>query len=147
MNLLVDACVWSLSLRRRQRAVLNLDQQRVFDALQAAVQDGRVAIIGAIRQEVLSGIRDKKQFSKTQQALSPFLDEEILPSDYIDAARLFNSCQDHGVQCGSVDMLICVVAARRVFDILTYDQALLRCIEVLRAAKLVPRGNSPPYQM
>jgi hypothetical protein len=98
---------------------------------QEAIADGRVAILGVIRQEVLSGIRDKGQFLKTRQALEPFLDEEMKPSDYIEAALLFNLCLDQGVQCGSIDMLIAALATRRNFTVLTYDQALIRCLTVL----------------
>jgi predicted nucleic acid-binding protein len=101
--------------------------------LQEAIQNRRAAILGPIRQEVLSGIRDASQFTKTVGLLDPFQDEEIETSHYIEAARLFNLCQDHGVQCGLTDILICAVAARNRYGILTDDQGLLRCIEVLRA--------------
>lgn len=132
MNLLVDACVWSLSFRRRPGAPLSVDQKRMVIELQEAIAEGRVSIIGVIRQEVLSGIRDRGQFQRTRQALVSFLDEDMLPADYIEAARLFNLCLDHGVQCGSIDMLVCAVAARRSFTVLTYDQALIRCLRVLK---------------
>jgi len=101
-----------------------------------AIAGGRVSIIGIIRQEVLSGIRDKGQFLRTRQALAPFLDEELATDDYLEAARLFNLCLDHGVQCGAVDILIAAVAVRRNFTILTYDQALIRCLKVLRIPHL-----------
>ena|ERR1035438_3614409 len=131
MSLIVDACVWSLSLRRRPGAALNADQQRLIVELQQAIGEGRVFMIGVIRQEVLSGIRDKAQFLKIERLLAPFLDEDMLPADYIEAAHLFNLCLDRGVQCGSIDMLICAVAARRNLTVLTYDQALIRCLKVL----------------
>jgi len=98
-----------------------------------AIRDRRAAIIGSIRQEVLSGIRDKAWFVKTRELLDPFLDEEITSDDHIEAARLFNLCRDHGVECGPVDILICSVAVRHGFGILTNDQGLMRCVEVLRA--------------
>lgn len=100
-------------------------------SLQEAIQDGRVAIIGPIRQEILSRLRDKAQFSKTQHLLAPFPDENLIPADSIEAARFFNLCQDRGVQCGSIDMLIAAVAARRNLTVLTLDQALIRCLKVL----------------
>lgn len=98
---------------------------------QQAITDSRIAIIGVIRQEVLSGIRDKAQFLKAQNGLGPFLDEAMVPSDYIEAARLYNLCLDRGVQCGSIDMLVAAVAARRSFTVLTYDRALIHCLDVL----------------
>jgi predicted nucleic acid-binding protein len=93
--------------------------------------DGRVAIIGPVRQEILSGIRDKSQFSKTEQILDPFPDEDVTTGDYVEAARFFNLCRDRGVECGVVDILFCSVAARRRYGVLTNDQALIRCLKVL----------------
>jgi predicted nucleic acid-binding protein len=142
MKTLVDTCVWSLFLRRSGKAALNPEERNVVTLLAEATRDGRVAIIGPIRQEILSGIRDKSQFSKTEQILEPFPDEELTTADYVEAARLFNICRDRGVECGVVDILICAAAVRRGFDILTNDTGLLRCIQVLRAAKLLPSRNS-----
>lgn len=134
MKLLVDACIWSLSLGRRRVTLLSEDQQQMLVRLQEAIAEGRVAIIGAIRQEILSGIRDEVHFLKTQHALASFLDEEVTSADYVEAARLYNTCLDRGVQCGSVDMLLCAVAARRHFTVFTYDRALIRCLAVLGVA-------------
>lgn len=136
MSLLVDACVWSLSFRRRPGTPLTAEQRRLVIELEEAIAGGRVSIIGVVRQEVLSGIRDKSQFLRTRQALEPFLDEEVAPDDYLEAARLFNLCLDQGVQCGAVDILIAALAARRNFTVLTYDQALIRCLKVLRIPHL-----------
>ena len=57
--------------------------------------------------------------------------------DFVEAARLFNLCRDHGVECGPVDILICAVAARLDYDILTNDQGLMRCVKVLRTEGLI----------
>jgi predicted nucleic acid-binding protein len=133
MRTIVDTCVWSLALRRRDKTRINAGEQKMLALLREAVQDRRAAIIGPIRQEILSGVRDQAQFAKTEELLDPFRDEEITAADYVAAARLFNHCQGHGVQCGPVDILICAVAARNRHGILTNDQGLLRCIEVLRA--------------
>ena len=137
MNVLVDTCVWSLSFRRRDKGLLSADEQRMAGSLADAVRNGRVLIIGPIRQEVLSGIRDKSQFAKIERLLDPFPDEPLLTADYIEAARLFNLCRDHGVECGPVDILICAVAVRNHCVILTGDQGLMRCIDVLRRQKLL----------
>ncbi len=136
MKLLVDACVWSLSLRRRATAHITPAEQKVIFALKEAIGDRRVAIIGPIRQEILSGIRDRARLAKVRELLDPFRDEEIASADYIQAARMFNTCQDHGVGCGPIDMLLCAVAARLQCDILTCDQGLRRCADVLKTAGL-----------
>jgi len=132
MKVIVDTCVWSLSLRRRSEARLNIVEQQMVEQLRQAIQDGKAAIIGPIRQEILSGIRDKAHFAKTKGLLDPFVDEEIVASDYLESARLYNLCRDHGVECGPLDILICAVAVRNRYDILTSDAGLGRCIAVLR---------------
>jgi predicted nucleic acid-binding protein len=133
MKVIIDTCVWSLSLRRRNQTRLNADEQKALVEFKEAIRDRRAAIIGPIRQEVLSGIRDKAMFAKTEDLLDPFRDEEITAADYIQAARLFNLCRDHGVECGPIDILTCSVAVRFGYGILTTDQGLIRCIEALRA--------------
>ena len=47
------------------------------------------------------------------------------------------SAADHGVECGPIDILICAVAVKMHYDILTYDQGLKRCIQVLRTEGLI----------
>ena len=106
--------------------------------LTEAIRDRRAAIIGPIRQEILSGIRNRAQFARTEETLDPYRDEEITGADYIEAARLNNRCQDHGVQCGPGDILLCAVAVRKQYGILTSDQGLSRCIDVLRSEGLIP---------
>jgi predicted nucleic acid-binding protein len=133
MRVIVDTCIWSLLLRRANQAKLNSQEQKMVAELKEAIRDQRAAIIGPIKQELLSGIRDKAWFAKTADLLDPFFDEQITTEDYVEAARLFNLCRDHGVECGPVDILICTVAIRSSYGILTTDQGLTRCIEVLRS--------------
>jgi predicted nucleic acid-binding protein len=132
LKFLVDTCVWSLLLRRRNGTDLSGDDQLLLASLREAIQDGRVAMIGPIRQEILSGIKDSAQFEKLRSTLNAFPDEPITTPHYEEAARLFNRCRSRGVQCGSVDMLLCSVAVKERWSILTRDEGLKRCIEVLR---------------
>lgn len=136
MKVLPDTCVWSLALRRHQ-AHLSPDERRLVSQLSEAIQDGQVVIVGPIRQELLSGIREDSHFARIQLLLEPFLDEQLVTEDYVEAARLFNLCRQKGVQAGPVDMLLCAIAVRRRCAILTYDQGLLRCIQILKANRLV----------
>jgi predicted nucleic acid-binding protein len=137
LKVIVDTCAWSLSLRRRDKIKIGADEQQVLTQLREAIRDGGAAIIGPVRQEILSGIRNQAQFSKVEALLNPFPDEELSAVDYVEAARLFNLCQDHGVQCGPTDILICAVAIRKQFGILTYDQGLKRCMKVLQTEGLI----------
>ena len=133
MKVLVDSCVWSLSLRRKLQTRLSNDEQRMVALLSDAIQDGRVAIVGPIRQEVLSGIKYQVQFERLRDALGAFQDEPITTSHYEEAARLYNLCRSSGVECGAIDILLCAVACRERWSILTNDGGLKRCMEVLKS--------------
>jgi predicted nucleic acid-binding protein len=131
MKVLVDTSVWSLALRRRKGAEgLSPREQRLHDGIAQAIQDGRVAMVGPVRQELLSGIGDLQQFERLRETLAAFPDEPLTTATYVEAARLDNLCRRNGVQCGVVDMLLCAAAIENGWTILTNDTALLRCIEV-----------------
>jgi predicted nucleic acid-binding protein len=96
-----------------------------------AINDGRAVMIGAIRQELLSGIKDQVQFDKLRGALQVFRDEPLDPFDYEEAARLYNVCRSRGVERGPMDILICAVAVRRKWKVLAHNGGLNKCLEVV----------------
>jgi hypothetical protein len=124
-------------MRRRKGAVISGDEQLVLASLTEIIKVGRVAIIGPIRQEVLSGIKYLVQFEKLRFALEAFPDEPLTTLHHEEAARLYNLCRSRGVECGSTDILICAVAVQTQWTILTYDHGLKRCVEVLRSEGLM----------
>ncbi|HWB98821.1 MAG TPA: PIN domain-containing protein [Bryobacteraceae bacterium] len=130
MKLLVDTSVWSLALRRKDAASLNPDEQKLKSELTQAIQNGCVAMIGLIRQELLSGIREQAQFDKVKSVLAPFVDEQVDTADHEHAAWLYNKCRSQGFEVGPVDMLICAVAMRRNWQVLSNDSSLNRCLSV-----------------
>ncbi len=130
MRLLVDTSVWSLALRRKEAAGFSPEEQKLKAELTQAIQDGRVAMIGLIRQELLSGIKEQTQFEKVKSALAPFVDERIDTADYEYAAQLYNECRNRGFEAGPVDMLICAVATRRHWQVLSNDSGLNHCLAV-----------------
>lgn len=117
MKVLVDTAVWSLGLRRRKRA----DGEDVTFRLESLVDDGRIAMIGPIRQELLSGIKDRAQFDRLREQLRGFPDAEIISDDYETAASFYYRCREKGIQGSSTDFLICAVAVRHEFPIFTTD--------------------------
>ncbi|GJQ58805.1 MAG: hypothetical protein D8M57_06345 [Candidatus Scalindua sp. AMX11] len=64
MKILMDTCIWSQVLRKKTPN-LNLTNQ-----LKDFIDDGRIVIIGPIRQELLSGISNPSQFNKLKHTLS-----------------------------------------------------------------------------
>ena len=78
-------------------------------------------MIGAVRQELLSGVRTGAAFEQLRDALRPFADEPLESADYERAAEHLNTCRAEGIQGSNTDFLICAVAERRKLPILTTD--------------------------
>lgn len=115
--MLVDTSVWSLALRRTKT-----EGTPETGELVELIREGRVSIIGAIRQEILSGVRAPEHFRKLRERLRAFEDEVLDASDYEEAAVCFNRCRAKGVQGSNTDFLICAVSLRRRLAILTTDK-------------------------
>lgn len=130
MNALVDTSVWSLALRRKHDDLSTAERAAVA-GLNVLVGDGRAKIMGLIRQELLSGIRNASQFEKIRNALRPFLDEPIDTLDHEAAAQANNDCRAKGISVTLVDILICAVAARRDWVIFTVDPDFERYAKIL----------------
>lgn len=116
MNVLVDTSVWSLALRRARRI-----DDAIPRELAELIQEGRVVMIGPIRQELLSGIKAKTQFDQLREHLLAFPDLELQSADYEEAAVAYNRCRERGIQGSNTDFLICSVAMGRDLAIFTTD--------------------------
>jgi predicted nucleic acid-binding protein len=127
VKVLVDTSVWSMALRRRSTS----RNEPVTSALASLVEDGRAAIIGPIRQELLSGIKERAQFERLREHLRAFPDVAVTTEDYEEAAAFFNQCRDRGIQGSNTDFLICAVAVRNGFSILTTDEDFAHFASVL----------------
>ncbi len=121
MNVLVDTPVWSLALRRKS-ADLNPREVFVTQALAELIRDGRAQLTGAVRQELLSGIREEAHFRKLRDYLRAFDDPQLDPADYEAAAQMHNRCRSHGIAGSAIDFLICAIADRRHWQIFTTDR-------------------------
>lgn len=117
MKVLVDTCIWSHALRSKKP-----EFEAQVKNLETLIADQRVLIIGAIRQEVLSGYSDLNKFETLKTRLSYFENTPILDEDYITAARFYNECRQKGIQGSHIDLLICAVAVRLNIPILTSDK-------------------------
>jgi predicted nucleic acid-binding protein len=130
MLVLVDTPIWSLALRRRQ-ADLNPREQRLTIKLRELIEDGRAQLIGPVRQELLSGIREESSFKKLRDQFRAFEQVSIEVADYEQAARLNNQCRARGIAGSAVDFLICAIAVRRNWQIFTTDHDFSRYALVL----------------
>ena len=116
MNVLVDTSIWSLALRRAPAR-----QDPAVAELAELIREYRVRILGAIRQEILSGIRSPQQFETLRLRLRAFPDLALDDEDYEFAADFFNQCRRRGVQGSNTDFLICAAAHRHKLSIFTTD--------------------------
>jgi len=66
VNVRVDAPVWSLALRRSARN-LNPREKAIVAELAGLINEGRARLIGLIRQELLSGIKNAGQLTKLRR--------------------------------------------------------------------------------
>lgn len=120
MRVLVDTTVWSLALRRHRRQLSHPERAAAF-VLRELLSRGLALLIGPVRQEVLSGIRDDSTFEAVRQHLRWINEVMLTADDFEGAARCFNRCQDAGVAGSGTDMLICAVAIRLDIPIWTTD--------------------------
>lgn len=118
MKVLIDTSVWSLAFRKKNKTEYEI---KLINYVAEIVRDLRVVMIGPIRQEILSGISDEIKFSEMQSKLSIFSDWSIETEDYELAAKFYNKCRINGIQGSHIDYLICAVAFRNNFKILTLD--------------------------
>jgi predicted nucleic acid-binding protein len=121
MLVLVDTSVWSLALRRTS-ADLNPREQRLTTALQELIRDGRAQLVGPVRQELLSGLRQETTFRKLRDHLRAFDEPRLEAADYEEGAHINNQCRSRGVAGSAIDFLICALAARRGWQIFTTDR-------------------------
>lgn len=117
MKVLIDTTVWSLAFRRDHP-----DAAPEVAELHTLIDQFCAAIIGPVRQEVLSGISNEAQFETLRDVLNAFADETLETRDYELAARFFNQCRSRGVQGTHTDFLICAVAFARDMPIFTTDK-------------------------
>ena len=90
--------------------------------MERLVGHGVVEIVGPIRQELLSGVREGTEFDAIRSSLRAFVDLPISTDDHEEAASYYNHCRGKGVQGSATDFLICAVAVKHDLAIFTDDR-------------------------
>lgn len=121
MKVIVDTSVWSLFLRRDGNT-----GSTSLDHLRRVIRERNAQMLGIIRQELLSGMKNETQFRKIAGILDSFPDLLAESADHTQAAIFFNTCRNKGVQGSPVDFLICAQAHRNGMPILTDDNDFKR---------------------
>jgi predicted nucleic acid-binding protein len=138
VNILVDTSVWSLALRRRA-SDLNREETAIVGELTHVIREGRARIIGLIRQELLSGIKNSSQYEKLRNILRAFSDESLETANYEAAAEAGNKCRAKGIATTAPDMLICAVAQARDWSVFSTDPDFQEYARVLPIKPHAPR--------
>jgi predicted nucleic acid-binding protein len=118
MTVLVDTPIWSFAYRRVKRSAR---EQLFVDELVQLIRLEQVVLIGAICQEVLTGIRDTRQFESVRTTLRGFPVLPLTVADYESAAALHNHCRRRGIQGSPTDFLICAASLRYDASVFTTD--------------------------
>lgn len=113
---IVDSDVWSEAFRRK-----NVESPSTR-ALRNLIHEGKVLMVGPIRQETLSGIKDPIRYRTIRDALRAFPSQRIEEPIYELAASYYNLCRGKGIQGSHTDFLICACAVTWKAAILTKDK-------------------------
>jgi len=135
MKIIIDTCVWSLALRRNEP-----QGNKYVEELKELIKEVRVELIGPVRQELLSGIKSKKQFNLLRSHLEAFENLKLEKEDYELAAEYFNAARKKGIQGSNTDFLICAISTRRKMPILTTDNDFSNLKAVLPIKLHLPRS-------
>lgn len=141
MMVLVDTPIWSLAMRRRKE-VLSTKDRVLENELAALVQTRRAHLIGPVRQELLSGLREEAAFLRLRDLLRPFPEPALIPEDYELAAEYSNRCSASGIAGSPTDFLICAVAARRDWQVFTTDRDFIGYARHLPITLYRPRESN-----
>lgn len=116
LKVIIDTCVWSGFLRH-DRAT----DDRVVREVEWLVRRDVVQMLGAIRQEVLSGAQPQERFGRLKHYLRYFPNLALDEEDDENAAAYYNTLRQRGIQATATDLLICAVAVRHGLKVFTTD--------------------------
>jgi predicted nucleic acid-binding protein len=105
--------------------------QNLVAELMELIREERARIIGAIRQELLSGIKTQSQYDALRSSLEPFPDEPLDRTDYEDAAKATNDCRAKGIAVAPTNALICSVSSKRGWSVFATDPDFANCAKIL----------------
>jgi predicted nucleic acid-binding protein len=145
VKVLVDTPIWSFAFRRSSNAE-NACPKPIVKELIELIREDRAVLIGPVRQEVLSGISNQKQFDLLREKLKPFEGIAITSGDYELAADFNNQCRGKGIQGSHIDFLICAVASRNGIPIFTTDNDFSLYAKHIDIILYVPRDSGQVLQ-
>ena len=126
-QVLIDTNIWSTFFRRNKP-----EDQKLRANLEMLMQENRISMIGPIRQEILTGIKEYNKFLVLKEYMQAFEDEPISTEMYEFGAKIANDCMRNGIAISTVDATIVSVIATHGFEIYTNDQDFMRYKTVIQ---------------
>ena len=117
---LVNSDVWSEAFRKGGR------KSRAVTLLRELIENDEVVMIGPVRQEALSGIKEERKFEEIRGMLRAFPSRLLEDSIFELAASFFNVCRSNGIQGSHTDFLLCACGVVWKVRILTKDKGFAR---------------------
>lgn len=125
-HVLVDTNIWSTFFRRNKA-----EDDRLRANLEMLMRENRILLIGPIRQEILTGIKDPGKYLLLKEYLRAYEDQQITTETYELAAKIANECAKNGIAISSIDATISAFVVLGGHEIYTYDQDFLRYKKVV----------------
>jgi hypothetical protein len=118
VTLFVDTSVWSLALRRDAPA----DLPEITALANALAQGTDVVTTGLVLQELLQGFKGPRAREAIIERFAAV--PLIIPDrrDHVDAAGIRNLCRRHGIQVGTIDVLLTQLCIRHDLQMLSTDR-------------------------
>ncbi|MEN9309205.1 MAG: hypothetical protein RL173_3137, partial [Fibrobacterota bacterium] len=116
-QVLIDTNIWSTFFRRNKP-----EDQKLRANIEMLMQENRISMIGPIRQEILTGIKDDNKYAILKEYLQAFEDEPITTEAYEYAAKVANGCMKNGIAISAIDAIIVAVIVLHGFEIYSNDQ-------------------------
>jgi predicted nucleic acid-binding protein len=120
-QVLIDTNIWSTFFRRNKP-----EDQKLRANIEMLMQENRISMIGPIRQEILTGIKDDNKYAILKEYLQAFEDEPITTEAYEYAAKVANGCMKNGMAISAIDAIIVAVIVLHGFEIYSNDQDFIR---------------------
>jgi len=133
-QVLIDTNIWSTFFRRNKP-----EDQQLRANLEMLMQENRISMIGPIRQEILTGIKDYNKYLILKEYLQAFEDEPVTTESYEYAAKIANECMKNGIAISSIDAIIVAVIVLHGFEIYTNDQDFIRYKTIIQFIKYQER--------
>jgi hypothetical protein len=116
VKVIIDTCAWARFLRRNRPS-----PDPVAQEVARLVRADAVEMLGAIRQELLSGAQPAERFEQLRDYLRFYPNLPLDEEDDEKAAGYYNHLRQRGVTGTGTDLLICAAAVRHGLRIFTTD--------------------------